>query len=222
MTLLFRSPRKYYQNLFRDLAKIYWSSHRPRCLLSYRCIHLILNIFFSFHFFFLNWISLLFLLSVLNHPSSQRREAPWTTLSARKPGQKFADYRYGKPWWRHQMETFSALLAICAGNSPVPGEFPAQRPITRSFDVSFDLRPHKQLSKQWWGWWYETLSCPLWRHGIANRVVCFSVTALPFACEANINAYDTLFNQLTLPGKLLSCKFVALIQLIYVFFCHRG
>ena len=38
------------------------------------------------------------------------------------------------------METFSALLAICAGNSPVPGEFPAQRPVTRSFDVFFDLR----------------------------------------------------------------------------------
>ena len=33
------------------------------------------------------------------------------------------------------METFSALLAICAGNSLVPGEFPAQRPVTRSFDV---------------------------------------------------------------------------------------
>ena len=33
------------------------------------------------------------------------------------------------------METFSAVLAICAGNSPVPGEFPAQRPVTRSFDV---------------------------------------------------------------------------------------
>ena len=32
-------------------------------------------------------------------------------------------------WWRHQMETFSALLAICAGNSPVPGEFPSQRPV---------------------------------------------------------------------------------------------
>ena len=41
------------------------------------------------------------------------------------------------PWWRHQMETFSALLAICAGNSPVPGEFPTQRPVTRSFDVFF-------------------------------------------------------------------------------------
>ena len=37
------------------------------------------------------------------------------------------------------METFSALLAICAGNSPVPGEFPTQRPVTRSFDVYFDL-----------------------------------------------------------------------------------
>ena len=38
-------------------------------------------------------------------------------------------------WWRHQIETFSALLAICAGNSPVTGEFPAQRQVTRSFDV---------------------------------------------------------------------------------------
>ena len=37
------------------------------------------------------------------------------------------------------MKTFSALLAICARNSPVPGEFPAQRPVTRSFDVFFDL-----------------------------------------------------------------------------------
>ena len=29
-------------------------------------------------------------------------------------------------WWRHQMETFSELLALCAGNSPVTGEFPTQ------------------------------------------------------------------------------------------------
>ena len=63
-----------------------------------------------------------------------------------------------------QMETFSVLLAICAGNSPVPGEFPTQRPVTWSFDVFFDLRLNKQLSKQWWVWWVETLSRPLWRH----------------------------------------------------------
>ena len=56
-------------------------------------------------------------------------------------------------WWRHQMETFSALLAICAGNSPVPGEFPAQMPVTQSFDVFFDLRLNRRLSKQSWGWW---------------------------------------------------------------------
>ena len=54
----------------------------------------------------------------------------------------------GVTWWRHQMETFSALLAICAGNSPVSGEFPTQRPVTRSFDIIFDLRLNKQLSKQ--------------------------------------------------------------------------
>ena len=61
-------------------------------------------------------------------------------------------------WWRHQMGTFSALLAICAGNSPVTGEFPAQRPVTRSFDVSFELRLNKRLSKRSWGWWFKTLS----------------------------------------------------------------
>ena len=70
----------------------------------------------------------------------------------------------GSSWWRHQMETFSALLAIGAGNSPVTGEFPIQRPVTRSFDVFFDLRLSKRLSKQSWGWWFETPSRPLWRH----------------------------------------------------------
>ena len=67
-------------------------------------------------------------------------------------------------WWRHKMETFSTLLAICVGNSPVPGEFSTQRPVMRSFDVYFDLRPNKWLSKQSWGWWFETLLCSLWRH----------------------------------------------------------
>ena len=76
----------------------------------------------------------------------------------------FTVYHIRCIWYRHQMETFSTLLAICAGNSPVTGEFPAQRPVTRSFDVFFDLRLNKRLSKQWWGWWFETPSRPLWRH----------------------------------------------------------
>ena len=84
------------------------------------------------------------------------------TLTPEKNGQEFADNLFA--WWRHQMETFSALLAICAGRSPVTGEFPAQGPVTRSFDVFFDLCLNKRLSKQSWGWWFETPSRPLWRH----------------------------------------------------------
>ena len=44
------------------------------------------------------------------------------------------------------------------------GEFPTQRPVTRSFDVFFDLSLNKRLSKQPWGWCFETPSCPLWRY----------------------------------------------------------
>ena len=53
---------------------------------------------------------------------------------------------------------------LCVGNSPVTGEFPSQRPMTRSFEVFFDLSPNKRLSKQSWGWWFETPSRSLWRH----------------------------------------------------------
>ena len=42
-------------------------------------------------------------------------------------------------WWRHEMETFSALLAFCEGHPPISGGFPSQNPATRSFDVFFDL-----------------------------------------------------------------------------------
>ena len=45
-----------------------------------------------------------------------------------------------------------------------PGEFPAQRPVTRSFNVFFDLCLNKRLRKQPWGWWFETPSWSLWRH----------------------------------------------------------
>ena len=69
-----------------------------------------------------------------------------------------------KSWWRHQMESFFALLALCAGGEFTgPGEFPAQRPVTRSFDVFFDLRLNKWLSKQPWGWLFETPPWSLWR-----------------------------------------------------------
>ena len=54
------------------------------------------------------------------------------------------------------METFSALLALCAGNSPVTGEFPSQSPLTRSFDVFLDMCLNKRLSKQSRRQWFRT------------------------------------------------------------------
>ena len=92
-------------------------------------------------------------------------------------------------WWRQQMETLSALLALCAGNSLVTGErcdmafiepmhrnkpnityllvtgeFPSQRPVTRSYDVFFDLHLNTWLNKQSRHWWFGMPSCSLWQH----------------------------------------------------------
>ena len=62
-----------------------------------------------------------------------------------------------------------------------PGEFPAQSPVARSFNVFFDLRLNKRLSKQSWGWWFETLLCPLWRHCNGNSPLAMhiSISKLP-------------------------------------------
>ena len=67
-------------------------------------------------------------------------------------------------WWRHQMEFFFSLLALWAGNSPVTGELPSKRPVTRSLDLLYDLRLNKRLNKQSRRGWFETPSRPLWRH----------------------------------------------------------
>ena len=61
--------------------------------------------------------------------------------------------------WKH----FHVTGPLC-GEFTGPGEFPAQRPVTRSFDVFSDLRLNKRLSKQPWSWWFETPPWSLWRH----------------------------------------------------------
>ena len=70
-----------------------------------------------------------------------------------------------------------------------PGEFPTQRPVTRSFDVFFDLRLNKRLSKQPWGWWFETLSWSLWRH--CNDLLFFhhnsNVMEISYCSHLNFN-----------------------------------
>ena len=55
------------------------------------------------------------------------------------------------------------VTGLLCGEFTGPGEFPAHRPVTRSFDVFFDLRLNKRLIKQPWGWWFETPSWSLWR-----------------------------------------------------------
>ena len=56
--------------------------------------------------------------------------------------------------WKH----FPCYWPFVRGNSPVTGEFSAQRPVTQSFQVVFDLCLNKRLSKQSWGCWFEILS----------------------------------------------------------------
>ena len=72
--------------------------------------------------------------------------------------------RHASRWWYHQVDTFSALLALCEGNPPVTGGFPSQRPVTRSFEIFFDLRLNKRLITQPKRRWFETPLRSLWRH----------------------------------------------------------
>ena len=96
------------------------------------------------------------------------------------------------------METSSALLAICTG------EFPTQRPVTRSFDVFFDLRLNKQLNKQSWGWWFETLSHPLWRHSnVKNTELAKVVKILPHGRQEHVYLHY-LYHECRLPGAARS------------------
>ena len=106
-------------------------------------------------------------------------------------------------WWCHQMEICSALLALCAGNSPVTGEFPLQRPVMRSFDVSLDLHLNRQFSKQLRHWSFEMPSRSLWHHsndatpgtlrhsGSVNALPCVTdhhTSYVPTTCiEVNLN-----------------------------------
>ena len=72
-------------------------------------------------------------------------------------------------------ENIFRVTGHLCGEFTGPGEFPAQRPVTRNFDVFFDLRPNTRLSKQWWGWWFETPSSPLWRHCNDGKVARVTV-----------------------------------------------
>ena len=108
------------------------------------------------------------------------------------------------------METFSALLALCAGNSPVPGGFPSQRPVARSFEVFFDLRLNKRLSKQSWGWWFETTPHPLRRHSNEVLTCLFGAKSLADPKRAYCKLYPR--------GKVLKCRETSKMQKMFFFY----
>ena len=90
--------------------------------------------------------------------------APWTLLSGTTPHPIYT--QWGTPlvmMTSSNGNIFRDTGHLC-GEFTGPGEFPAQRSVTRSFDVFFDLSLNKRLSKQSRGWWFETQSHPLWRH----------------------------------------------------------
>ena len=126
----------------------------------------------------------------------------------------------GASWWRHQMETFSALLVFCAGNSPVTGEFTAQRPVAQSFDVLFDLRLNKRFTKQSCGWWFETPSRPLWRRcNVLGVVVGVGVGG--WESVDGVVVVGWCFKCWCLYVRLCLCvRSLAYVQIWYIYFLH--
>ena len=94
--------------------------------------------------------------------------------------------KFEDTWWHHQMEAFSALLALCAGNSSVTGEFPSQMPVPWSFDVFFDLRLNKRFNKLWRRWWFETPSHSLWCHCNALEICSIVIKLFMISWEKKV------------------------------------
>ena len=96
---------------------------------------------------------------------------------------------------------FRVTDPLC-GEFTGPGEFPTQRPVTRSFDVFFDLRLNIRLSKHTRGWWFETQSWSLWRH-------CNDPASNWAGTWPNLKRYEGLICSLTVPQFVTSMAFSA-------------
>ena len=141
---------------------------------SHKQCGLVISLFLFQFLLYSNW-PMLSIFHITRQPSNNFRQfflynhISHNHVSHSYPIQVFVLIRVIVTWWRHQMETLSVVLTLCAGNSPVTGEFPAQKPVKRGFDVFFDMRLNKRLGKQSWGWWFETPSCSLWR--LCNELI---------------------------------------------------
>ena len=138
--------------------------------------------------------------------------------------------------WRHQMETFFALLALCAVNSPVIGEFPSQRPVMWSFNFFLDLCLNKRLSRQSWrGYFrrhrahydvivmlhviYHNLHvadygdiCQIWRDSI-NSTNTFAIYKVTTNDETNTRSFNKPYSWLA----WASCQRIWVIPWLWLF-----
>ena len=102
-----------------------------------------------------------------------------------RPPTPFASLRHNQLMMTSSNGNIFRVTGPLCGEFTGPGEFPTQRPVTRGFDVFFDLRLNKRLSKQPWGWWFETPSWSLWRQ--CN--VIFPWTKWPSFCRRHLQTH---------------------------------
>ena len=91
---------------------------------------------------------------------------------------------------------FRVTGPLC-GEFTGPGEFPSQRPVMRSFDVFFDLRLNERLSKQPWGWWFETPSWSLLRQCNVMHILQHKGEDAPYGLcsdENSLKLHDPMTN----------------------------
>ena len=128
-------------------------------------------------------------------------------------------YRHS-PWLRHQMETFSALLALCAGNSPVTGEFPSKRP-EKARDAElwcFHLLLNKWVGTQSRRRWFKTPSRSLWRQcNVTLPLYLLSPLPLPFL---SLFLYLSLSLSIYIYIYTFECQGLQPVYIIFGYYAH--
>ena len=92
------------------------------------------------------------------------------------------------------MEVFPAFRVLCEGNSSLTDGFSSQRPVTRSYDVYFELRQNERLCKKSRHRWFETLLCSSWCHCNVNWLTWKAVSICCDPLKWRHNEHDGVFN----------------------------
>ena len=115
---------------------------------------------------------------------------------------------------RHMMTSSNGTIfrvtgPLC-GEFIGPAEFPAQRPMTQSFDVFFGVRLNKRLSKHPWAWWFETPPWSLWRQcrELSYQKKSEQIDGLEQDCNNSIVKAVKLPQSCAKPSKCVEAKYL--------------